>query len=99
MTKGFLSRAVIPILAIGGAIAPATAQFQWPPELSTPPTEDARTAPAAPQGKPAPKGTTVAVPSAAGPSIAGNWKGELTQIGSKAPYKVDLAISPNGGET
>jgi hypothetical protein len=100
MTKGFLYRAVIPILAIGAGIVPATAQFQWPPELSTP-TETAQPAPAIPKGKQAPKpsGSSVAGPSVAGPSVAGNWRGELTQVGSKTPYKLDLVISPNGGET
>src|SRR5258708_4246993 len=100
MTKGFLSHAVIPILAIGAAIAPAAAQFQWPSELSTP-KEEAQPAPGAPPGKPAPKppAASGAVPSVAGPPVVGNWKGELTQVGSKAPYKVDLVIGASGGET
>jgi hypothetical protein len=95
MTKGFLYRAVIPILAIGEGILPATAQFQWPPGLSTP-AETAQPAPAIPKDKQAPKppGSSVA-----GPAVAGNWRGELTQVGSKAPYKLDLVISANGGET
>jgi hypothetical protein len=95
MTKGFLYRAVIPILAIGEGIVPATAQFQWPPELSTP-TETAQPATAIPKGKQAPKPSGSSV---AGPSVAGNWRGELTQVGSKTPYKLDLVISANGGET
>jgi hypothetical protein len=95
VTKGFLYLTVIPILAIGEWTAPAAAQFQWPPELSTP-TEEARPAPAVPKAKQAarPSGATVA-----GPSVAGNWTGELTQVGSKTPFKLDLVISPNGGET
>jgi hypothetical protein len=95
MTKGFLYRTVIPILAIGEWIVPATAQFQWPPELSTP-TQEAQPAPAIPKGKQAPKPSGS---SFAGPSVAGNWRGELTQVGSKTPYKLDLVISANGGET
>jgi hypothetical protein len=95
MTRGFLYRAVIPILAIGEAIGPATAQFRWPPELSAP-AEQAQPAPAIPKDKqgPKPSGSPVA-----GPSIAGNWSGELTQVGSKTPYKLELAISAKGGET
>jgi hypothetical protein len=107
MTKGFPYRAAIAILAIGAGIAPAAAQFQWPPELSTP-TEDAEPAPAAPKQKPAPKppGPPVAGPAVtgsagavAGPAVVGNWKGELTQVGGKTPYKLNLVIGANGGET
>ncbi len=95
MTKGFLYLTVIPILAIGDWIAPAAGQFRWPSELSTP-TGEAQPAPAIPKGKqaPNPSGSSVA-----GPSVAGKWTGELTQVGSKTPYKLDLVISPNGGET
>jgi hypothetical protein len=94
-TKGFLYLTVIPILTIGDWIAPAAAQFQWPPELSTP-TGEAQPVPAIPKGKQAPKPSGSSV---VGPSVAGNWTGELTQVGSKTPYKLDLVISPNGGET
>jgi hypothetical protein len=95
MTKGFLYRAVIPILAIGEWIVPASAQFQWPPELSTPP-EEARPASPIPKNKQAPKPPSLSV---AGPSVTGKWRGELTQVGSKAPYKLELVISSKGGET
>jgi hypothetical protein len=106
MTKGFPYRAAIAMLAVGAGIAPAAAQFQWPPELSTP-TQDAQPAPAAPKEKPAPQppGPSVAVPAvtgstvAAGPAVAGSWRGELTQVGGKMPYKLDLVIGANGGET
>src|ERR1700704_6443944 len=100
MTKGFLYRAVILMLAIGGGIVPATAQFQWPPELSTP-REEAQPAPAIPKAKQAPKPSSAPVTGApaAGPSVAGNWRGELTQVGSKSPYKVELVISAMAGET
>jgi hypothetical protein len=100
MTKGFPYRAVILILAIGGGIVPATAQFQWPPELSTP-TQEAQPAPAIPKAKQAPKPPSAPVAGApvAGPSVAGNWRGELTQVGSKSPYKLELVISATAGET
>jgi hypothetical protein len=109
MSKGLLYRAAISILAFGGGIAPAAAQFQWPPELSAPteqaqpasPKGDAQPAPAVAKETPAarPPGLSAAVPAAAGPAVAGSWKGELTQVGSKTPYKLDLVISPSGGET
>src|ERR1700736_680959 len=100
MTKTFLYRAVIPILAIGAGNLPATAQFQWPTELSAP-REEAQPAPAIPKDKQAasPSGPSVAGPAVAGPAVAGNWRGELTQVGSKTPYKLELVINPKGGET
>jgi hypothetical protein len=110
MTKKFLYRAIIPILAIGAGIVPATAQFQWPAELSAP-RKDSQPALAIPKDKqaaspsgpsvagPSVAGPSVAGPSVAGPSVAGNWRGELTQVGSKTPYKLELVISPKGGET
>jgi hypothetical protein len=108
MSKGLLYRTTISILAFGAAIASAAAQFQWPPELSNPseqaqpaPKEDRRPAPGAPMTPPAPRppGSSAAAPAAAGPAVTGNWKGELTQVGSKTPYKLDLVINPAGGET
>jgi hypothetical protein len=90
MTKGFLCRVVIPVLAIGEAIVPATAQFQWPPELSAPTTET-QPAPGISKDKQA--------PTPSGPSVAGNWRGELTQVGSRTPYKLELVISARGAET
>jgi hypothetical protein len=100
MSMGLLSRAAIAILVLGGGLAPTAAQFQWPPELS-PPSEQSKPAPDVPKEPPAPRAPSppVAAPGAAGPAVAGNWKGELTQVGSKTPYKLDLAISPGGGET
>jgi hypothetical protein len=38
-------------------------------------------------------------PRAAGPAIVGSWSGQLTQINSQTPIKVELAISPKGAET
>src|SRR5260370_9160229 len=71
-------------------IAPATAQFPPPPPLPTPPAE-AQPVPAPPKGKKA--------PAPAGPSIAGNWGGQLTQVGSQTPYKFQLVIGPRGAQT
>ena len=95
MIKRFLYRAAIPLLAIIAAIVPAAAQFRWPSELSTP-TEEAQPAPATPKQKQSPQPP---VSSAAGPSVTGNWKGELSQVGIKTPYKLELVINPKGGET
>src|SRR5258708_20226094 len=89
MAKGFLYCAVVLVLAICG-IAPATAQFPPPPPLPTPPAE-AQPVPAPPKGKKA--------PAPPGPSIVGNWSGQLTQVGSQTPYKFELVIGPRGAET
>lgn len=70
--------------AAAAAIAPAIAQF-----------------PPVPDDKPplvgTPKKKTAAPP--AGPNVAGNWTGELTQVGSQTPYKLELAINAKGAET
>ena len=71
-------------------IAPATAQFPPPPPLPTPPAE-AQPVPGPPKGKKA--------PAPPGPSIVGNWSGQLTQVGSQTPYKFELVIGPRGAET
>jgi hypothetical protein len=61
--------------------------------------EVARPAPA-PQIVP---GTVLPAPSpqTAKPSlsIAGNWSGQLTQVGSQWPYKFELVIGPRGAQT
>jgi hypothetical protein len=36
--------------------------------------------------------------AAAGPTINGNWAGELTQVGSQTPYKFEVTISAKGAE-
>src|ERR1700716_2163752 len=90
MTSGFLYRAVISVLAVGEAMVPAAAQFQWPPELSAP-TVETQPTPVMPNDKKAPK------PS--GPSVDGKWRGELTQVGSRTPYRIELAIDTKGAET
>jgi hypothetical protein len=33
------------------------------------------------------------------PLIAGNWSGELTQVGGGMPYKYELVIGPRGADT
>src|SRR5262249_21659579 len=53
--------------------------------------------PPASDDQPAAKGKKGA--TAAAPSINGTWSGELTQVGSQAPYKFELAISAKGAET
>ena len=52
--------------------------------------------PAAPDSAAAAKGKKGA---AGGPTINGNWTGELTQVGSQTPYKFELAITGKGAET
>jgi hypothetical protein len=98
MGKWLLHRGGISSIVMASAIASASAQFQWPPDLSAPPAqvEPVRPAePSTPSGIPQAK--KLSVP--AGPAVIGKWKGELTQIGSNAPYKLQLSVSPTGGET
>ena len=90
MIKSFLHRAVISVLAIGAATIPATAQFRWPPD-DAPPTTQTQPVPSKPKDK--------KVPATLGPLVAGSWRGELTQVGSRAPYKIEVIISAGGGET
>lgn len=78
--------AAILIIAAAAALAPASAQF--PP------------APDDPQDPPpvgTPKGKKGA---AAGPNVAGNWAGQLSQVGSQNPYNFEIAITARGsGDT
>ena len=55
------------------------------------PGADDQTPPASQKGKKA------AAP--ASPNITGNWSGEVTQVGTESPYKVELAISAKNAET
>jgi hypothetical protein len=75
-------------LAMVAAVAPATAQFPPVPDdpSDTPPLV----------GTPKAKKTP---PTAAGPSITGNWGGQLTQVGSTTPYRFELSINAKGAET
>ncbi|MFL6843859.1 MAG: hypothetical protein ACJ8ER_03130, partial [Allosphingosinicella sp.] len=62
--------------------APATAQFPPGPDDQSDQTPGAA------------KGKKAAAPAAAGgPNIAGSWSGQLTQVGSQTPYKVELTIN------
>jgi hypothetical protein len=75
-------------VAMVAAIVPATAQF--------PPTPDDQ------QGSPPLAGTPkkrATPPAGAGPSVAGSWTGQLSQVGSSNPYKFDLSINARGAET
>ncbi len=81
------------IVGVGAWIAPSTAQFQQfpggPPEFPAPPSgEPEDQPPAAP--KATPKQKKAGPP--AGPNVAGNWAGQLTQVGSTAPYKFEITI-------
>ena len=71
-------------LAILTGTIPAIAQTPAPTQGTSPST-------AATQG--------TKTPRAAGPAIAGSWSGQLTQINSQTPIKVELAISAKGAET
>ena len=83
MLHAFRACAVASALLALAAIGPATAQF--------PPGPDD------PTDQPAAKGKrTVPAP---GPSINGSWSGELTQVGSTAPYRFELSINAKGAET
>ena len=89
MAKSSLYCALALVLAMCG-ISPAIAQFPPPPPLPAPPTQ-AQPVPAPPKGKKA--------PAPPGPSIVGNWSGQLTQVGSQTPYKFELVIGPRGAGT
>ena len=97
MTRAFLGFTAALVLAIVAAIAPATAHFPPPPAPATPVTPaetPAATTPAKPVVSPKKKAATPR-----GPSIAGNWSGELTQVDNPTPYKFEIAIGPKGAET
>jgi hypothetical protein len=74
------------LLALLAAIVPATAQF--PPVPDDPPDPLVGT----PKGK---KGAA----AAGGPNVAGSWSGQLTQVGSQAPYKFDLTVTARAAES
>jgi len=87
-SKPFRTCAAVLFLTLLAAIAPAGAQFPPVPDdpSDTPPLV----------GTPKTKKTA---PATAGPSIAGNWTGQLTQVGSTTPYKFELLINAKGAET
>jgi hypothetical protein len=97
MTRAFLGFTAALVLTIVAAIAPATAQFPPPPAPATPvapAVAPLATAPAKPAVSSKKK-----TPTPRGPSIAGKWSGELTQVDNPTPYKFELAIGPKGAET
>jgi hypothetical protein len=73
------------VVAMVVAIVPATAQF--------PPTPDDQQD-NSPAGGKSKKGAPVA-----GPTITGNWTGQLNQVGSQTPYKFELSVTAKGAET
>ncbi|MFZ2137118.1 MAG: hypothetical protein WAV78_09370 [Xanthobacteraceae bacterium] len=74
------------VAAILLAIAgvPATAQFPTGPDD---------------QDQQAGKGKAKKAAEPGSPNINGNWSGELNQVGSQSPYKVELTINARGAET
>ena len=90
---------VITLLAFMAGTAPLAAQFAWPYDAppkslpTEPPAAWAESAliPSAPTGS--------NPPAAMGPAVAGKWSGQLTQIGSRSPYTVELAITAKSAES
>jgi len=86
--RGLVRR--IPLLPWWQQSVPGKSQSPFPP----PPP------PAPPDNAPLPSSPAkrkVATP--AGPNIAGNWSGELNQVGNTTSYKFELSITPKGAET
>jgi len=78
------------VLAMTAAIVPATAQFpQTPDDQNT----------SAPPLVGTPKTKKAAPAAGGGPTVTGNWSGQLTQVGSDKPYKFELSINAKGAET
>jgi len=73
------------VVAMVAAVVPAIAQF--------PPTPDDQQ-----DGSPAGGKNKKGAPPA-GPSIIGNWTGQLSQVGSQTPYKFELSVTAKGAET
>ncbi|HEY8441986.1 MAG TPA: hypothetical protein VIK79_11135 [Xanthobacteraceae bacterium] len=85
-TLRFFSGALI-VCALA-AVAPAIAQFLPGPDDS----QDS--------GGNSSKGKkTAEAQSGNGPNIAGAWSGQVTQIGSEKPYKLELTVNARGAET
>ncbi len=71
------------LILMAAATVPVTAQSPFPDAA---PPDDAAPPVGTPKKNAAPQG----------PAIAGNWGGELTQVGKDAPYKFELAIGAKG---
>ncbi len=67
--------------------APAGAQFAPEPAEANPAAAEKAKKPSAPPGR------------AGGPDVNGTWVGELTQVGTSAPYKFEIAFTAKGMET
>lgn len=83
------------VLAVLASAAPVRAQF---PSIPDDPGDRPAATPKGKKGA-APSAPAAGAPSAAGPSIVGNWAGQLTQVGSQAPYNFEIAISAKSAET
>jgi hypothetical protein len=81
------SRLLAAALLSAVAAGSAAAQFAPEPPAATPPAEDKGKKPSAPPGR------------AGGPDVNGTWVGELTQVGTSAPYKFEIAFTAKGMET
>ena len=79
------------LLAVLAAIGPAGAQF--------PPSADDQQENPPLAGTPKPKKGAPPAAGGPGPNIAGNWTGELTQVGQPNPYKFEIVITPRGADT
>lgn len=90
MTKAIFWTALI-ASTVAAATVPATAQSPFPPPPS--PTFSS------PQNVPPPVGTAKKKATPSEPGIAGNWSGQLTQVGRETPYAVELSITSKGAET
>jgi hypothetical protein len=83
MPKAFRYCAAVFLAGSAVAIGPAIAQF-----------------PATPDDQPEqPRSKRPAAAPVAGPSINGNWSGQLHQVGSEAPYNFEIMINGNGAQT
>ena len=83
MPKAFRYFAAVLIAGLTVTIGPAIAQF--PPSPDDQPEQ--------------PKSKRPAAALTAGPSIIGNWSGQLHQVGSETPYKFEIMINGNGAQT
>jgi hypothetical protein len=77
-------------LALAVAVVPASAQFPQTPDDQS---QDNPPLAGTPKQKKAPP------TGGPGPSIAGTWTGQLSQVGSNTPYKFEIAITARGAET
>ena len=97
MRQWMLCLAITWLVFVAGT-APLRAQFSWP--YDAPPKSGPTETPAVSAESPLISSPTGNNPLAAiGPAIVGKWSGQLTQIGSRSSYKVELAITPKSAES